>query len=76
MKVSGQLQGPAALPRRNRPRYPLDGRVGGPRSRSGRCGEEENLAPVGIRTPAVQSVTRRYTDSPIPTLMTEGKERN
>jgi hypothetical protein len=33
------------------PRYPLDRRLGGPQSRSGRCGEEKNLAPTGTRTP-------------------------
>jgi hypothetical protein len=41
----------------------LDRRLGGPQSRSGRCGEENNLAPAGIRTPAVQPIARRYTDS-------------
>jgi hypothetical protein len=30
--------------------------------RSGHCGEEKNFAPAGNRTPAVQPVTRRYTD--------------
>jgi hypothetical protein len=28
------------------PRYPLDRRLGGPQSRSGRCGEEKNLLPL------------------------------
>jgi hypothetical protein len=57
MEVSGQLQAPAALlPWENRPRYPLDMRLGGPQSRSGRCGVEKNVAPAGILTPAVQPV--------------------
>jgi hypothetical protein len=30
--------------------YSLVRRLGGPQSRSGRCREEENLAPAGIRT--------------------------
>jgi hypothetical protein len=48
--------------RGNRPRYPLDRRLGGPQSRYGRCGEEKNLAPAGNRNPAVQPVARLYTD--------------
>jgi hypothetical protein len=37
--VSGQHHAAAALyPRRNDPRYPLDRRLGGPQSRSGRRG--------------------------------------
>jgi hypothetical protein len=33
------------------PQYPLDRRLGGPQSRSGRCGEEKNLLPLpGIET--------------------------
>jgi hypothetical protein len=31
-------------------------------SRSGAYAEEKNLAPVGIRAPAIQPVTRGYTD--------------
>jgi hypothetical protein len=31
-------------PRGKSPRYPLDRKLGGPQSRSGRCGEEKNLA--------------------------------
>jgi hypothetical protein len=33
------------------PRYPLNIRLGGPQSRSGRHGEVKNLAPIGIGTP-------------------------
>jgi hypothetical protein len=43
MEVSGQLHDPAALPpgREPPPRwYPLDKRLGGPQSRSGRGGED------------------------------------
>jgi hypothetical protein len=43
-------------PRGNRSRYPLDRRLDEPQSRSGRCGEETNLSPVGYQTPAVQPV--------------------
>jgi hypothetical protein len=34
------------------PWYPLDRNLEGPQSRSGRCGEEENLAPAGWAIPA------------------------
>jgi hypothetical protein len=37
--------------RGKRPRYPLDRRLGGPQSRSGRFGEEKILDPTGTRTP-------------------------
>jgi hypothetical protein len=36
----------------------LDRSLGGPQSRSGCFGEEKNLSPAGIRTPAVQPVER------------------
>jgi hypothetical protein len=36
-------------PRINRAMYPLDGRLGGPQSRSGRCGREKNLVLAGIQ---------------------------
>jgi hypothetical protein len=42
MEVSGQLHAPAALLPRKSPWYPLDMRLGGPQSRSGRGGEEKN----------------------------------
>jgi len=38
MEVSGQLHAPAALPPGKEPWYPLDRRLGGPQSRSGRGG--------------------------------------
>jgi hypothetical protein len=37
-------------PRGNSPRYPLDRRLGGPQSRSGRRGEEKILDATGTRT--------------------------
>jgi hypothetical protein len=33
------------------PWYPLDRRLGGPQSQSGRCGEEKILDPTGTQTP-------------------------
>jgi hypothetical protein len=45
MEVSGQLHGPAALPPGKEPWFPLDRRLGGPQSRSGRGGEEKNSQP-------------------------------
>jgi hypothetical protein len=50
-------------------RYPLDRRLGGPQSRSGRFGEEKILDPTGTRTPdtsVVQPAARYYTDYAIP----------
>jgi hypothetical protein len=49
------------------PRYPLDRILGGPKSRSGRCGVEE---PSGNRTPAVQSIYHHYTDWATPSMST------
>jgi hypothetical protein len=43
MEVSGQLHAPAALPQGKSPCCPLDRRLGGPQSRSGRGGEEKNI---------------------------------
>jgi hypothetical protein len=42
MEVSGQLHAPVASSQGKNPRYPLDRRLGGPQSRSGRDGEEKN----------------------------------
>jgi hypothetical protein len=51
MEVGGQLHGPAALPPEKSPLYPLDRRIGGAQSRSGRGGEEKNSQPLtGIET--------------------------
>jgi hypothetical protein len=67
MEVSDQFHAPAPLPPWKSLLHPLDRRLGGPQSESGRCEEEKNLAPDGIRTPAGQPVARRYTDRAIPT---------
>jgi hypothetical protein len=45
MEVSGQLHDPAALHPGKEPLVPLDRRLGGPQSRSGRGGEEKNSQP-------------------------------
>jgi hypothetical protein len=42
MEVSGQLHAPATLLPGKKPRHPLDRRLGGSQSRSGRGGEEKN----------------------------------
>jgi hypothetical protein len=42
MKVSGQIHAPAALPQGKSQCYPLDRRLGGAQSLSGRGGEEKN----------------------------------
>jgi hypothetical protein len=53
-------------PRRFTPWYPLDRRLGGPQSRSGRGVKEKNSQPPpresNPRTPIVQPVAQRYTD--------------
>jgi hypothetical protein len=51
MEVSGQLHAPAALPQGKSPWYPLDRRLGGPQSRSGRGGEEKNSQPPPAMEP-------------------------
>jgi hypothetical protein len=62
MDVSGQLHVPAALPPGKEPRYPLDRRLGGLQSRSGRGGEEKNSQPLpGLDPPIIQLVAQRYT---------------
>jgi hypothetical protein len=42
-------------PRGKNPSYPLDTRLGGPQSQSGRCGEEKILDPSRTRNPTPQS---------------------
>jgi hypothetical protein len=62
MEVSGQLDVPAALPQGKSPWYPLDSRLGGPQSRSGRGGEEKNSQHLlGLEPPINQPVAQRYT---------------
>jgi hypothetical protein len=46
MEVSGQLHAPAALAQGKNPGYPLNTRLGGPQSRSGRGDEEKNSQPL------------------------------
>jgi hypothetical protein len=49
-------------PQGKSPRYPLNRRLGGPQSRSGRGGEEKNSQPLpGFEAPIIQPVARRYT---------------
>jgi hypothetical protein len=48
MEVNGQIHAPVALSRGSGPRYQLYRRLGGPQSRSGRCGEEKKFALLGI----------------------------
>jgi hypothetical protein len=51
MEVSSQLHAPAALLQRKSRWYPLDRRLGGPQSRSGRGGEEDfNFTEVEVAT--------------------------
>jgi hypothetical protein len=70
MEVSGQLHAPTAFPQWN-PWYPLDRRLGGPQSRSGRGGEEKNSHPLpGLEPPIIQPIAQRYTDWTLPALIT------
>jgi hypothetical protein len=55
LEVSGQFHALAALPPGIHLLYPLDGRLGGPKSRSGRYGEKKILDPTGTRTPTPRS---------------------
>jgi len=48
-------------PRGKSPWYPLDRRICGPQSRSGRDGEEKNSQPLpGLKSPIIQPVAQRY----------------
>jgi hypothetical protein len=56
MEVSGQLHATADLPPGKSPWYPLDRRLGGPQSRSGRGGEEKIPSPCrDSNHPIIQS---------------------
>jgi hypothetical protein len=44
--LGGKLHAPAALPQGKSPWYPLDRKMDGPQSRSGRGGEEKNSQPL------------------------------
>jgi hypothetical protein len=59
MEVSGQLHASAALSQGKSPSYPLDRRLGGPRSRSGHGGEEKNSQPLpGLEPPIIKPKVR------------------
>jgi hypothetical protein len=61
MEVSCQLHALAALPPGKSPWYPLDMRLGGPQSQSGRGGEEDNSQPLpGLEPQIIQPVAQRY----------------
>jgi hypothetical protein len=50
------------FPQGKNPSYPLDRRLGGTQSRSGRGGEEKNSQPLqGLEPPIIQPVAQRYT---------------
>jgi hypothetical protein len=58
--MRGQLHAPAALPPRARvPRYSFDRRLGGHKSRSGSCGEQENLSLPEIESGPSRLLYRR-----------------
>jgi hypothetical protein len=62
MEVSGQFHAPAALSPGKILWYPLDWRLGGAQSRSGRGGEEKNSQPLPeLEPPIIQPVAQCYT---------------
>jgi hypothetical protein len=62
MEMSGQPHALVALPPGKSPCYPLERRLCGPQSRSGRGGEEKNSQPLqGHKPPIIQPVGQRYT---------------
>jgi hypothetical protein len=64
MEASGQRHATAALPpqKKSPVPYPLDSRLGGTQSRSGRGGEEKNSQPLpGPKPSIIQPVAQRYT---------------
>jgi hypothetical protein len=76
MEESVRLHAPAVLPPGKKPRYPLDRRLGGPQSRSGRGAGQKNSQPLpGLEPPIIQPVAQRYTDWAIPRLL-KGKVKN
>jgi hypothetical protein len=57
-----QLHNPAASPPGKSPWYPLNRRLDGSQSRSGRSGEEKNSHPLSELEPSIiQPVAQRYT---------------
>jgi hypothetical protein len=62
MEVSGQLHTRPLYLQGKSPWHPLDRRMGGPQSRSGRGGEEKNSQPLsGLEPTIIQPVVQRYT---------------
>jgi hypothetical protein len=56
-------------PKRKRPLYPLDRRLGENRSQSGRGGKEKNSQPLsGLELPIIQPAAQRYTTELSPLL--------
>jgi hypothetical protein len=66
LEVSGQVYAPAALPPSKSPRYPLDGRLGGPQSLSGRRRERKFFTLLGLELRPLSLLASRYTDYSIP----------
>jgi hypothetical protein len=57
MEMSGQLHAPAVLPAGKESLYPLNKRLGGPQSRSGRGGDDKKIPDLtGNRTLVVHPV--------------------
>jgi len=72
MGVGGQRHAPAALPPGKRPdTYCIGGWVG-PRAGLDGCGKSH--PPPGFDPRTLQPVTRRYTDSAIPTLISNNSQ--
>jgi hypothetical protein len=62
-------------PKGRSPCYPLDRRLGGPQSRSGRGGVEKNSHPLsGFEPPIIQLVAHPYTTE-LSRLLTKGHLR-
>jgi hypothetical protein len=61
MEMSGQLHPRQLYSEGKSPWYPLDMRLGGPQSRSGRGGEEKNSQPrPGLEPLIIQPVAQRH----------------
>jgi hypothetical protein len=70
MEVVVSLMTRQLYPQGNSPWYPLDRRLGGLQSRSGRGGEKKNSQPLlGLEPQIIQPVTQRYT-----TALSSGKK--
>jgi hypothetical protein len=58
MDEGGQLQTPATLLQNESPGYPLDRKMGEPKSQSGHSSKEIIPAPVGIRNSIIQTAVK------------------